>query len=73
MRVQQKTTERRVSMIQVENVSKSFRIAKRNAELKEAVKSLWHRKYEKEELKQQFPEENLDEMIASIYRRYRIS
>ena len=34
------------SMIQVENVSKSFRVAKRNAGLKEAVKSLWHREYE---------------------------
>lgn len=33
-------------MIQVEQVSKSFRIAKRNAGLKEAVKSLWHREYE---------------------------
>ncbi len=33
-------------MIEVENVSKSFRIAKRNAGLKEAVKSLWHREYE---------------------------
>lgn len=45
-RVQQKTTEGSVSMIEVENVSKSFRIAKRNAGLKEAVKSLWHREYE---------------------------
>ena len=33
-------------MIQVENVSKSFRVAKRNGGLKEAVKSLWHREYE---------------------------
>lgn len=33
-------------MIEVENVSKSFRVAKRNAGLKEAVKSLWHREYE---------------------------
>lgn len=45
--VQQKTTERRkISMIQVEHVSKSFRIAKRNPGMKEAVKSLWHREYE---------------------------
>ena len=33
-------------MIQVEHVSKSFRIAKRNPGMKEAVKSLWHREYE---------------------------
>ncbi len=33
-------------MIQVECVSKSFRIAKRNPGMKEAVKSLWHREYE---------------------------
>ncbi len=45
--MQQKTTERRkISMIQVEHVSKSFRIAKRNPGMKEAVKSLWHREYE---------------------------
>ena len=44
--MQQKTTERRkISMIQVEHVSKSFRIAKRNPGMKEAVKSLWHREY----------------------------
>ncbi len=33
-------------MIQVECVSKSFRVARRNAGWKEAVKSLWHREYE---------------------------
>lgn len=33
-------------MIEVEQVSKSFRVSKRNAGLKEAVKSLWHREYE---------------------------
>lgn len=45
--MQQKTTERRkISMIQVEHVSKSFRIAKRNPGMKETVKSLWHREYE---------------------------
>ena len=33
-------------MIQVEHVSKSFRIAKRNPGMKEPVKSLWHREYE---------------------------
>ncbi len=42
----QQNTERSFPMIQVENVSKSFRVAKRNAGLKEAVKSLWYRKYE---------------------------
>lgn len=33
-------------MIEVQNVSKIFRIARRNAGLKEAVKSLWHKEYE---------------------------
>lgn len=33
-------------MIEVDHISKSYRVARRNAGLKEAVKALWHRQTE---------------------------